>query len=54
MRSVLVFGATGLIGENTFDMRDGRTDTYRTVALTGARNIARLSNMARALGDGDT
>ena len=51
MRSVSVFGATGLIGENTFDlqMRDGGPDIYRTVALTGARNIARLAKMARAL-----
>ncbi|MGQ0565082.1 MAG: 1-deoxy-D-xylulose-5-phosphate reductoisomerase [Gemmobacter sp.] len=51
MRSVSVFGATGSIGENTFDllMRGGGPDTYRTVALTGARNVARLAEMARAL-----
>ena len=51
MLSASVFRATGLIGENTFDllMRGGGPDTYRTVALTGARNIARLAEMARAL-----
>jgi 1-deoxy-D-xylulose-5-phosphate reductoisomerase len=51
MRSVSVFGATGSIGESTFDllMRDGGPETYRTVALTGARNVARLAQMARAL-----
>lgn len=51
MRSVSIFGATGSIGESTFDllMRAGGPDTFRTVALTGARNIARLADMARAL-----
>lgn len=51
MRSVSIFGATGSIGENTFDllMRAGGPEAYRTVALTGARNIARLAQMARAL-----
>ncbi len=51
MRSVSVFGATGSIGENTFDllMRGGGPDVFRTVALTGARNIKRLAEMARAL-----
>ena len=51
MRSVSVFGATGSIGENTFDllMRQGGPKTYRTVALTGGRNVGRLAQMARAL-----
>ncbi len=51
MRRISVFGATGSIGESTFDllMRAGGPDTFRTVALTGARNIARLAQMARAL-----
>lgn len=51
MRSVSIFGATGSIGENTFDllMRAGGPEAFRTVALTGARNIARLAEMARAL-----
>ncbi|MCT8328730.1 1-deoxy-D-xylulose-5-phosphate reductoisomerase [Albidovulum sediminis] len=52
MRSVSVFGATGSIGESTFDLLTGQggRDTYRTVALTGGRNVARLAEMARALG----
>jgi 1-deoxy-D-xylulose-5-phosphate reductoisomerase len=51
MRSISVFGATGSIGENTFDllMRQGGPQTYRTVALTGGRNVNRLAEMARAL-----
>lgn len=51
MRSITVFGATGSIGESTFDlmMRQGGPDAFRTVALTGGRNIARLADMARAL-----
>ena len=51
MRSISVFGATGSIGESTFDlmMRAGGPETYRTVALTGARNVGRLAEMARAL-----
>ncbi len=51
MRSISVFGATGSIGENTFDllMHQGGAQTYRTVALTGGRNIARLAEMARTL-----
>ncbi|WP_050528209.1 1-deoxy-D-xylulose-5-phosphate reductoisomerase [Pseudorhodobacter aquimaris] len=51
MRSISIFGATGSIGESTFDliMRGGGPEAYRTVALTGARNIPRLAEMARAL-----
>ena len=51
MRSISVFGATGSIGESTFDllMRQGGASAYRTVALTGGRNIARLAEQARAL-----
>jgi len=51
MRSVSVFGATGSVGENTFDllMREGGPAAYRTVALTGGRNVARLAEMAQAL-----
>jgi 1-deoxy-D-xylulose-5-phosphate reductoisomerase len=51
MRSVSIFGATGSIGESTFDllMRAGGPQAYRTVALTGGQNIARLAQMARAL-----
>lgn len=51
MRSVTVLGATGSIGESAFDllMRSGGGERWRTVALTGGRNIARLAEMARAL-----
>ncbi|WP_284163099.1 1-deoxy-D-xylulose-5-phosphate reductoisomerase [Frigidibacter sp. SD6-1] len=51
MRSVTVFGATGSIGESTFDllMRQGGPEAYRTRALTGGRNVARLAEQARAL-----
>ncbi|HSF65558.1 MAG TPA: 1-deoxy-D-xylulose-5-phosphate reductoisomerase, partial [Paracoccaceae bacterium] len=51
MRSITVFGATGSIGESTFDllMRQGGPDTCRTVALTGGRNVPRLAEMALAL-----
>ena len=51
MRSVSVFGATGSVGENTFDllMRAGGPSAFDTVALTGGRNVARLAEMAQAL-----
>ncbi|MGO4854723.1 1-deoxy-D-xylulose-5-phosphate reductoisomerase [Phaeovulum sp. W22_SRMD_FR3] len=51
MRRISVFGATGSIGESTFDllMRQGGPEAYHTVALTGGRNVARLAAMARAL-----
>ncbi|MFC3179777.1 1-deoxy-D-xylulose-5-phosphate reductoisomerase [Cypionkella sinensis] len=51
MRSVSVFGATGSVGESTYDLliREGGPEVYRTVALTGGRNVARLAEMAVAL-----
>ncbi|AUH34704.1 1-deoxy-D-xylulose-5-phosphate reductoisomerase [Paracoccus tegillarcae] len=51
MRSVSIFGATGSVGESGFDllMRAGGPDAFRTVALTGGRNVARLTEMALAL-----
>lgn len=51
MRSISIFGATGSIGESAFDllMGSGGPETWRTVALTGGRNVARLAEMARAL-----
>ena len=48
MRRVSVFGATGSIGESTFDLLQRRAD-LATVALTGGRNVARLAEQARAL-----
>ncbi|HMM07542.1 MAG TPA: 1-deoxy-D-xylulose-5-phosphate reductoisomerase [Paracoccus solventivorans] len=51
MRSVSIFGATGSIGESAFDLliRSGGAAAWRTVALTGGRNVARLAEMARSL-----
>ncbi|MFV0409063.1 MAG: 1-deoxy-D-xylulose-5-phosphate reductoisomerase [Paracoccus sp. (in: a-proteobacteria)] len=51
MRSVTILGATGSIGESAFDllMRSGGPERWRSIALTGGRNIARLAEMARAL-----
>jgi 1-deoxy-D-xylulose-5-phosphate reductoisomerase len=45
---VSVFGATGSIGESTFDLLS-RRDDIQTVALSGGRNVARLAEQARAL-----
>jgi 1-deoxy-D-xylulose-5-phosphate reductoisomerase len=51
VRSLSIFGVTGSIGEQTVDLllRAGGPEAFRVVALTGARNIARLAEMARAL-----
>lgn len=51
MRSISIFGATGSIGQSTFDLirRAGGAEAYRTVALTGARNVPLLAEMARTL-----
>ncbi|WP_062762588.1 1-deoxy-D-xylulose-5-phosphate reductoisomerase [Falsirhodobacter sp. alg1] len=48
MRSISIFGATGSIGESTFDLirQQGGARAFRTVALTGGRNITRLAEMA--------
>ncbi len=47
MRRVSVLGATGSIGESTFDLL--AREEVAVVALTGGRNVARLAEMARAL-----
>ncbi|OZA15754.1 MAG: 1-deoxy-D-xylulose-5-phosphate reductoisomerase, partial [Rhodobacterales bacterium 17-64-5] len=50
MRSISIFGATGSVGEQTVDLvTRAAPGTYRVVALTGGRNIARLAEMARSL-----
>ena len=51
MRRISVFGATGSVGESTFDllMHQGGPARFHTVALTGARNVRRLAEMALAL-----
>ena len=47
-RRVSVLGATGSVGENTFDLLQ-RTQGFEVVALTGGRNVARLAEMAIAV-----
>jgi 1-deoxy-D-xylulose-5-phosphate reductoisomerase len=51
MRRISIFGATGSVGEQTVDLilRAGGPAAYRTVAVTGGRNVARLAEIARAL-----
>ncbi len=51
MRRVTIFGATGSIGCSTVDLllAAGGPEAFRTVALTGGRNVARLAAQARAL-----
>ncbi len=51
MRRISIFGATGSIGQSTYDLivRAGGAETFHTVALTGGRNVARLAQMARTL-----
>ena len=51
MRRISIFGATGSVGANGVDLirRAGGPAAYRTVALTGGRNIPRLAQMAREL-----
>jgi 1-deoxy-D-xylulose-5-phosphate reductoisomerase len=45
---ISVFGATGSIGESTFDLI-ARRDDVQVAVLTGGRNVARLAEQARAL-----
>ena len=51
MRRISIFGATGSIGESTYDLicREGGAEAFHTVALTGGHNVARLAEMARTL-----
>ncbi|WEF22940.1 1-deoxy-D-xylulose-5-phosphate reductoisomerase [Paracoccus sp. S3-43] len=50
MRRISIFGATGSVGANGVDLiRRAGPGIYRTVALTGGRNIPRLAQMARDL-----
>ncbi|MDE3239423.1 MAG: 1-deoxy-D-xylulose-5-phosphate reductoisomerase [Paracoccaceae bacterium] len=51
MRRISIFGATGSIGQNTIDLvrRQGGAERYRTVALSGGRNVALLAEQAREL-----
>jgi 1-deoxy-D-xylulose-5-phosphate reductoisomerase len=45
-RRVTVLGATGSIGESTLDLIGRDVSAYNVVALTGARNVARLAKLA--------
>ncbi|MFZ1483150.1 MAG: 1-deoxy-D-xylulose-5-phosphate reductoisomerase, partial [Paracoccaceae bacterium] len=51
MRRISIFGATGSVGDQTVELieRAGGPRAFRTVALTGGRNISRLAEQARAL-----
>ncbi len=49
MMRVSVFGATGSIGESTYDLLARDPARFEVVALTGGRNVARLAEQARAL-----
>lgn len=49
MRAISIFGATGSIGASTYDLILRNASAYRTVALTGGRNVADLARMAREL-----
>ncbi|MEM9637942.1 MAG: 1-deoxy-D-xylulose-5-phosphate reductoisomerase [Pseudomonadota bacterium] len=49
MRRVSIFGATGSIGQNTIDLIARAPEEYQVVALTGASNIAQLTEDARRL-----
>ena len=49
-RRISIFGATGSIGQSTYDLvRRCDPGRYQVVALTGGQNVARLAAMARAL-----
>jgi 1-deoxy-D-xylulose-5-phosphate reductoisomerase len=45
-RRITVLGATGSIGESTLDLIGRNASAYQVVALTGARNVARLAELA--------
>lgn len=51
MRRISIFGATGSIGESTFDLvqRAGGAKNFDTIALTGGHNVTRLAQMALEL-----
>jgi 1-deoxy-D-xylulose-5-phosphate reductoisomerase len=46
VRTVTILGATGSIGQNTIDLIARAPQEYDIVALTGARNVARLAEDA--------
>ncbi len=52
MRSLTLLGATGSVGASALDLvaRGGGREAFRTLAVTGGRNVARLAAIARSLG----
>jgi 1-deoxy-D-xylulose-5-phosphate reductoisomerase len=50
IRAISILGATGSIGQSSYDLILRNRADYRTVALTGGRNVAQLARMARELG----
>lgn len=49
-RRISILGATGSIGESTYDLlTQPDAEPVQVVALTGGRNVARLAEMARVL-----
>ncbi len=49
MRAVTILGSTGSIGCQTVELIAAAPERFRTVALTGGRNVALLAEQARAL-----
>jgi 1-deoxy-D-xylulose-5-phosphate reductoisomerase len=46
-KRITILGATGSIGENTLDLVGRNPSAFEVVALTGGRNVGRLSALAR-------
>jgi len=49
MRRISIFGSTGSVGCNTVDLIRRAPEAFRTVALTGGRNVTLLAEQARSL-----
>ncbi len=49
MRSISIFGATGSVGQNTVSIILGNAAAFDVHAVTGAKNITELANIAVAL-----
>jgi 1-deoxy-D-xylulose-5-phosphate reductoisomerase len=46
-RSISILGATGSVGTSTLDLIERHPDRFEVVALTAARNVAALADVAR-------
>ena len=49
MKRISILGSTGSIGQSTVDLVARSPEDFRTVAVTGGRNLARLAEDARTL-----